>query len=249
MDTNQQKMKDQNTEFKIRCSAISSISAKATAGRLISVGAQTYCKNWLKESLYNRRDNVSTKQIDKGLETEEDALNILVEVLKLGMVYKNNERISDEYKTGEVDFIFDGVIYDNKSSYSLQTFPLFDDTLDKIYVEQMKGYLDLWNLQTGKVCYTLVDTPIDILRSEIQWLKNDNEKQSKALNHLFTISAFEEAKDKLFPNAKDIEFTEIPIENRVKVFDVKRDDIFISHINNTVLNCRKYIDELKSKLI
>lgn len=244
---NQQKKKLKNMKldrFKIRCSAISSISAKATAGRLISVGAQTYCKKWLKEKLFDRDDFVSTKYTEKGIQSEEESMNIIVEALKLGMVYKNEERKEDNYKTGEIDFIYEGVVYDNKSSFSLQTFPLFDSELDKIYVEQMKGYLDLWGADKGKVCYTLVNTPSEILASEIRWLKTDDEKQKVALNHIFDKDYFEKMKNIYFQNAKDIEFKEIPLNNRIKVFEVDRDDAFIKHINNTVENCNIYIKDL-----
>lgn len=210
----------------------------------LSSGSETYCKEWIKENVYGRSNYVETKYTNKGIDAEEEALNILVRALKLGMVYKNTERKTDEFKTGEIDFLHNDVIYDNKSSYSFQTFPMFETKLDRVYEDQQKGYLHLWNKKISRVCYTLVDTPIDMLANEIKWLSNDDAKQSKAVNHLFTKKAFIEAKERLFPMAKKIDFIELKDNQRVKVFEVHRDDDFINNIHINVKLCRDYIEKL-----
>lgn len=210
----------------------------------LSQGSISYCHEWIKENIYGRSNYVETKYTNKGIDTEEEALNVLVRALKLGMVYKNTERRTDEFKTGEIDFLHDDVIYDNKSSFSFQTFPMFEKKLDRVYEDQQKGYLDLWDKKLAKVCYTLVDTPIDILRSEIKWFRDDDAKQTKALNHLFTKQAFIEAKETLFPMAKKVDFIELKDDQRVKVFEVHRDDNFINGIHITVKQCNEYIKRL-----
>lgn len=236
-------------EFKIRCSSILDImSTPRLKSETISEGAKTHCQKWVKESMFNRGFFFKSKYTQKGIDTEEDALNLLVRVLKLNMVYKNEERKHDDFKTGECDFIHDGVIYDNKSSYSLETFPMFETKLDPRYYAQLQGYLSLWNLEKGKICFTLINTPIDILRKELKWIEDDGERQQKALNHVFTEQYWKQIKDEFFPNAKPIKFTSIEDKYRVKVFDVDRDDDFINNINIKVKHCREYIDQLKSML-
>jgi len=210
----------------------------------ISQGAKTYCEKWLKQALFGRREDIKSKYISKGLHTEENGLNLMVKVLKLGMVYKNEERKEDEFKTGEIDFLYKNTIYDNKSSFSLETFPLFAKVLDRQYYDQMQGYLSLWDLQNAKVVYTLVDTPIDILTKEVKWLESDDEKQQKALNHVFTEKYWKEVKETLFPDAKPIKFQSIEDKYRVKVFDVQRDDDYINKINFKSKLCDRYIKEL-----
>ena len=121
---------------------------------------------------------------------------------------------------------------------------MFEMKLDRVYEDQMKGYLHLWDKKVGKICYTLVDSPIDILRSEIKWLSDDDAKQTRALNHLFTKQAFIEAKETLFPMAKKVDFIELKDEQRVKVFEVHRDDNFINGIHITVKQCNEYIKRL-----
>lgn len=232
-------------EFRARCSKVIDILAEPKNKKdLVSVGSQTYCKKWLKNTLFKRYDIINTKYTQKGLDTEEDALNVLVRVLKLGMVYKNTERKTNDWITGECDFIYQDVIYDNKSSYSLDTFPMFDDKLEPKYYAQMQGYMDLWGLKKAKVCYTLVDTPIDILRKELRWLDSDNEKQQKAINHVFTEKYWQEVKKELFPNAENITFVSIEDKKRVKVFEVDRNDDFINNIHIKVDNCKEYIKQI-----
>src|SRR5690606_31552543 len=58
----------------------------------LSAGAKTYCKEWLTETIFNRREEIKSRYIDKGNQTEEEALNLMVRVLKTGMLYKNEER-------------------------------------------------------------------------------------------------------------------------------------------------------------
>lgn len=232
-------------KFKIRCSAISSIMAEPKLkSEYISQGAKTYCEKWLKSELFGRREEIKSKYISKGLQTEENGLNLIVQVLKLGMVYKNEERKEDEYKTGEIDFKHKGIVYDNKASYSLDSFPMFDKVLDKQYYDQMQGYLDLEKLYKGKVCYTLVDTPMHLLEREIKWLDSDDEKQKKALNHVFTEKYWKEVKETLFPMASKIKFQSIEDKYRVKVFDVERNDDYINKINIKSTICDRYIQEL-----
>lgn len=232
-------------KFKVRCSSIDSIMPEPRLkSEYISQSAKTYCKKWLKQQLFGRYEVINTKYTSKGIETEEDALNVLVRVLKLGMVYKNEERKNNKWITGECDFIYNDVIYDNKSSYSLDTFPMFEDKLDPKYYAQMQGYIDLWNLDKAKVCYTLVDTPLEILKKELRWIEDDNEKQQKAINHVFTEKYWLEVKKSLFPNAENINFVSIEDTKRVKVFEVERNNDFINNIHIKVELCREYIKSL-----
>jgi len=232
-------------QFKIRCSAISDIMAEPRLkSETLSQGAKTYVEKWVKQNMFGRREQINSKYISKGLETEEQGLNLITQVLKLGFFTKNEERKEDDYKTGEIDFVEKGVIYDNKASFSIETFPLFGKSLDVKYYAQMQGYLDLWGLEKGKVCYTLVNTPFDILKRELRWIEDDNEKQQAALNHIFTEKYWKEVRAELFPNAKPIKFQSIEDKYRVKVFEVVRDDEYINKINIKSKICNEYAQEL-----
>lgn len=236
-------------QFKIRASSANKIMAEPRAkNETLSQGAKTYCKEWLTETIFNRREEIKSRYIDKGNQTEEEALNLMVRVLKTGMLYKNEERKSDEYKAGECDIVYNGTIIDNKSSYSLKTFPIFEDKLNPDYYAQVQVYMDLWKLEKSKIVYTLNNTPIEILSREVKWLENDNEKQKVAMNHVFTEKYWKEVKETLFPNADKVKFTSIEDVRRVKVFDVAFDSDYINRMNIKVKHCREYIEQLKSML-
>ena len=86
-------------EFKIRASAVTDIMAEPRLkSETISEGAKTYCKKWLKEELFGRRYFFTSKYTNKGLETEEEALNLLVRVLKLPMVYLLSKKLKLMYQ-------------------------------------------------------------------------------------------------------------------------------------------------------
>src|SRR5690606_2254082 len=46
-------------------------------------GAKTYCKQWVKETLYKRREQVKSKYISKGNDTEEEGFTMMAVNLKL----------------------------------------------------------------------------------------------------------------------------------------------------------------------
>lgn len=236
-------------EFKIRASKANSIMATPRLkSETLSQGCKTYCESWLIENMFNRKEHIHSKYIDKGNETEEESFNLMVKVLKLHMFYKNTERREDDYKTGEPDVLFNDYIIDNKSSYSLKTFPIFERKLNPDYFAQMQVYMDLFDLPKAKVVYTLNNTPINILEREIKWLNNDDEKQIVAMNHVFTTKYWEEIKERFFPTAKKIDFTSIEDVRRVKVFDVDRDKDFINNVHIKVKGCREYINQLVKAL-
>lgn len=209
-----------------------------------SEGAKTYSKRWLKQKLYNRYMPLDNKYVNKGLKGEEDAFTLLALVLKLGMVFKNEDRKSNDYMSGECDLYHNGVVYDNKCSWSLETFPMFEDKPDVKYYWQGQGYMELWNADLFKLCYTLIDCPFDILEKELKWIENENDRQIKASNLIFTSEAWGIAKAKLFPNAESYDFIEIPKEKRVKVFDIPRNNNDICRIQAKAKLCEEYINTL-----
>ena len=232
-------------QFKIRASSANSIMAEPRLkSELISQGCKTYCENWLVENLFNRYEIIRSKYIDKGNSTEEESLNLMVKALKMPMIYKNTERREDEYKTGEPDIITKDYIIDNKSSYSLKTFPIFSNKLNQDYYAQMQVYMNLFDLPKAKVIFTLNNTPIDILSKELRWISDDDEKQRVAINHVFTEKYWKEVKDSLFPNASKIQFTSIEDVKRVKVFEVDRNDEYVNNMHIKVKLCRDYIKTL-----
>ena len=81
-------------------------------------------KTWLKyeKGIYSQ---IKSKYLDKGIFKEEDSISLITEVE--GVLYvKNEERINNEYFSGEADIVKDfedkRLIIDTKTSWSAETF-------------------------------------------------------------------------------------------------------------------------------
>lgn len=210
-------------------------------------GAKTYCKKWLNETVFGRRPIIKSKYIDKGNATEEDGFTLMCLQMNLGMVYKNSERRSNDFLVGECDLDHEktNAVYDNKSSYELDTFPLWETKIPSPeYETQIRCYMELWDRPSGVVVYTLNDLPLDMLARELRYIDDHDERATKAKNYIFTRKAWEEARNALFDSAEEIDFIEITDKDRVKPFYFERNATFAIKLQQRVEMCRKYINEL-----
>lgn len=213
-------------------------------------GAKTHCKKWLKNFRFGRYQELKAKQVRKGNDTEEDGFTLMATELKLGMVYKNKERRSNEWMTGECDLhlAVKKAVYDNKASWSLDTFPMYETEFDKRYWWQLEGYGCLWEAESLNLCFTLNDDTDIAIENAIKWIEDHNEKYRIAEKMHFTDkNHFEGLKQSLFPDATLDTFIPIPDEDRIVHFEFNRDDKAIESIKDRVLLCREYIYQLLTK--
>lgn len=215
-------------------------------------GAKSYCKKWLKETKWKRWKEIKSKYIRKGNIAEQDGFTTMCIELGLGMVKSCEIRKDNHYSNGICDLHLPHIdlIIDNKCSWDLETFPMYDTELpkkDTRYEDQIQGYMELYDCENGSVVYTLVDCPISILGKEIQWEPDPNKKQEIALNLVYTKKYWDEVKEMFFPEADDIEFIEIPECERVKRFDFKRDRNHAKEVEFRVGLCQEYINGLLTK--
>lgn len=211
----------------------------------ISEGAKTYCKNWLKGYLYGRRKDVKSKYIDKGNSTEEDGFTLMATELIGDMVYKNTERRSNEWCEGECDLFHKGIVYDNKSSWDLSTFPMFETEIpDKKYWWQLQVYAWLWEAEKAVLSYTLNDADRDMIEQALRWVINHDEAYRVVQNMVFTKDSFEYYRDEFFFTSELNSFIEIPDSARIKKFDVVVEVAVREKIKLHVELCRQYIISL-----
>lgn len=153
-------------DIRFRCSSIGKLMASPTAaaakaGEVLSVGAKTYIRELASQEIFGIDFEVSSKEMEKGIEVEQDSIDLLNRVRGLSLT-KNTERRTNEWITGECD-LYDAERrrgHDIKSSWSAKTFPGWVmDCEDKVYEWQMRGYLMLWDADEWEVNYCLVDTP------------------------------------------------------------------------------------------
>ncbi len=223
-------------EFKIRCSGIGIImsnprSKKDIENGVLSKTAQSYCDNWIKEQLYNRKKEFTSKYTDKGHEVEEASIKFAADQLNWGMVFKNDEYKEDDYKTGTCDLNRHDTITDLKNSWDWSTFPLFETSPPDANNEwQIQGYMDLYGKKKGEIVYVLSDTPEHLVDREI----------SKASYNRLDGELSEEDVKGIIQNHR---YDDISANLKIKVFSFEYDQKKIDAIHKRVEECRNYIDE------
>lgn len=151
------------SEILFRCSSLGKLMTepRTKAEGLLSVGAKSYIRELAQQEIFGIDFEFSSKEIQKGIEVEQDSIDLLNSVRGMSLV-KNTERRSNGLITGECD-LYDAASrkgYDLKSSWSAKTFPgWIVDCEDKLYEWQCRGYMMLWTADEWSVVYALVDTP------------------------------------------------------------------------------------------
>lgn len=211
-------------------------------------GAKTHCKKWLKYYLFNRREELKNKYVDKGNKAEEDGFTLMAVQLKLGMVYKNTERKRNSFSEGECDLYHKKTVYDNKCSWSLDTFPMFETEIpDNRYWWQLQNYSTLWPADDLCLCYTLISSDLESVEGYVKWETDHNKRYQIAERMIFIKSEFEAAKITFFPESTLDTFVEIPEEKRLKKFPFKPDANAVKTIEERSNMCKEYIYQLLLK--
>jgi len=153
--------------IKIRASSLSQIMTDPKGkGEVLSVGAKTYIRKQAIEFVYGFDEKISSKYMDKGIQVEDQSIELLNSVL-FTSYQKNIERKYNDWITGECDIFTGDSIIDIKSSWSLTTFPaLAEQGEDKDYEWQLRAYMWLWNVDKASIAYCLVSTPEDLIKYE-----------------------------------------------------------------------------------
>lgn len=93
--------------MKFRCSSLGKLMTepRSKSEGPLSVGAKTYIRELAAQEIFGVEFEISSKQIEKGIEVEGDSIDLLNSVRGLSLV-KNVERRSNDFITGECD-LFD----------------------------------------------------------------------------------------------------------------------------------------------
>lgn len=151
--------------LKFRASSLAEIMTDGKSGGL-SVGAKTHIQQLAKEFVYGYDKRITSKYMDKGIQVEDQSIELLNSVLFTDYK-KNTERKENDWITGECDIFTGDMIYDIKSSWSLDTFPvLASQGEDKTYEWQLRAYMWLWNVDKAAIAYCLVNTPEELIGYE-----------------------------------------------------------------------------------
>lgn len=137
----------------------------------LSQGAKSAIRDLAAQHILGVDFEVSSKEMEKGIECEPDSIALLNRVRGLSLA-KNTERRNDGYITGECD-LYDEIRrdgYDLKTAWSAATFPILADDIGgsarTLYEWQARAYISLWDAARWHIAYGLVNTPERLIRFE-----------------------------------------------------------------------------------
>ena len=194
--------------------------------------------------MYGRVKDITTKQMDKGIQAEETSIQLLSKV-EGEFYFKNEENLENDYFTGTPDlFLMDEAgsiqsVYDIKTSWELDSFmPKLIETPDKGYEAQLNCYYDLTGAQGGAIVYCLVSAPINIVESE-----------KKAL--LWRMNVISEFSPEYIKASSELEklliYDDIDYRERVIIQKVPRNEELIQKMKDKVPILRQWLADFHEK--
>lgn len=132
--------------------------------RGLSKGAKTALTTYAKEMLYGYSKVVTSKEMDKGINCEQDSIDLFNRVHFTRHV-KHVGRVQNDILSGECDLLVPNVeTLDIKTAWNLDTFPaISDDCHDAMYEWQGRAYMHLYDTRQHTVAFCLVSTPDDLI--------------------------------------------------------------------------------------
>lgn len=252
-----------------RCSSLGHLmkdpkTIKAKEAGELAEGVKTHLVDVYVAAMYERHEEISSKYLDKGNETEENSIDTVSRMTKK-FFKKNETTLSNDFIKGTPDLFIGKDIYnathirDTKSSYSVYTFhrSISKELLD-LYYWQVQGYMALSGAQVANVDYCLNNTPFNMIEAE---LRRESYKHMEGntpnwielqiiANHIYDRKSFDEFMERsgihpIDENSKAIVlgFVEIPLEKRWFTFEVKRNDEDIQRLYDRISQCRKWINK------
>jgi hypothetical protein len=215
--------------FKPRASQMYRLLTKAQSkSEPIGKTCKEYLNEWYLEKVYGIKKEIQSKYLEKGISCEELSINLMS--IRFNEIFeKNDVWFENDFVSGTPDVIKDGIVYDLKTSWSALTFPFFDEEPDKKYFYQLQTYLWLADLQEARLVYCLINTPEHLIQDEIRRFCWDNN----------IMDCPEEIEKEIFKNHN---FDMIPIDKRIKVFEIKRNDEVIEEMKAKIITCREFIN-------
>lgn len=171
---------------------------------------------------------------EKGTLLEGEAIELLSTLDKTGYT-KNNEALTNDYLLGKCDIVTPGKskIIDIKVAWNISTFlGVFNSPLKPLYWYQMQGYLDLYQLDHGEVCFCLLNTPEGLVERE----------KIKLLNKYVFGEINREDYDKNMESLDlSLSYNNIPMKRRVVRFRVDRRPELMPKVYKKVEKCREWL--------
>ena len=228
--------------MKFRCSSLGNIMTNPRSkSEMISETAKAVILEQFIQDKYGRTKDVETRYMEKGLKTEDDSITLYSRLQKTFFV-KNDQRLSNNYITGEPDAFIGksidkaDIVLDFKSSWDLWTFwKAKMNDVNKQYFWQMQGYMWLTGAKEARLIYCLNDTPESLILAEKKrlWYKLD------VIDEMASPEYIEGSKE----IERNMTFGDIPIQERCFETRISRDVDAIKSIQGRVELCREWVRE------
>lgn len=253
----------QSKDFLFRASSMGDVMVGVAKGW--GVEKSTTCQRKLvqmyRELAWNRKPNSENKYTKKGKLAENSGIDLYC-MVKGKFYKKNEERLSNDFFTGECD-IFDGEdvrhaeeTIDIKCSWDAFTFPSLVDTSNKDYEYQGEVYMNLTGAKKHTVAYCLVNTPASqILDTKFYLAKKhgiiDTETddyieacRQLEIDSIFDMEAFEKEYPYFEHHIPKSEWKyDIPREERIHEIVTYENFDNLLAMKSRVLECRQWIDK------
>jgi hypothetical protein len=175
----------------VRCSELKKLMTKPRSKtEEISATTKTWLKDKVKQEVFGYNIELNTKPVLKGIHCEDESIELLNSVV-FAQHKKNTERRTNDWLTGEPDIISVATIEDIKSSWSLETFPAFQEDADKAvkdagYDWQLRGYMLLFDKPEARIRYCMISTPVklDIEGEDVYLLKDWDNISTHKVDHI-----------------------------------------------------------------
>jgi len=236
------------SNYKLRCSSLGALMTEPKekvakdAGELSQTAKTMLIKAYIQHK-YDRDKDLDSKYLRKGKTNEAEGIKLL-SMFTGNILEKNDTRLENDYITGEPDvFLGESIynaefIYDTKLSWDIWSFlGNILSPLDKNYELQLQGYMALTNATKSAVAYVLTDIPQDELDNEKYYL----------LRKMGCVTELDpeyiEAAAKLEINSI---YPDIPLEEKILIFPVERDETIIQKIYSKVEKARIFLQQLET---
>jgi len=183
-----------------------------------------------------RTEDIISKYMEKGTMIEEDIITNYA-ILKQRFFKKNIVRKYNDFVEGEMDFQDEDedMILDAKGNWTIFQFNRARaKPINPLYHWQLDCYMWLWDKSTARLVYGLVNTPEKLVELE---------KKKLMYNFVGIAEDYEAA-------CKEIEFLhsydDIPLAEKIAIFDVLRNDERIAAIQQRVMDCRYYLNNFNN---
>lgn len=213
------------------------------------------CKSYLIGKYGYLKYNVKTAKtvpnrpcVTKGIELEEQGIDLVSFIDK--KQYKRPEGyVENEHIIGVCDAICldDSRVLEVKTSWNAANFMEIRRTnkLSNAHWAQMQGYLNLYEMDYGIVCFVLANTPAHLI---------EQEKASLFKKYMFGEIDREKYELEIDKFESLFNFEKIPLNRRIIRFEVKRSEKYMSKVVHRIGMCREFLAEfdknfMKNKII